>query len=234
MPVVFDKQNAMFWLHGRESSYGIRLVNHMYLMHAYWGKKVPGLNTDVYKRYFQINEEDFSRQEMRLENLPQEYPAFGHGDLRSPALHVCQQDGSRVLDLKYRDYRIYAGKRALYGLPVSFGGENDCTTLEIALVDEKTDLDVVLSYTMFEDLDIIARDVRVENRSKESVTIQRMHTVGFDFDRSDFDMLTLSGAWSRERQMYIRPLTPGYQGVESIRGASSLIASATYNESTLF
>ena len=42
-----------------------------------------------------------------------------------------------------------------------------------------------------------------------------------DLENTHAQLTTLSGAWARERQMVTRPLVPGHQGVESVRGASS-------------
>jgi alpha-galactosidase len=88
---------------------------------------------------------------LSLDTLPQEYPAFGNTDFRSPAYQVLQEDGSTVTDFAYRSYRIFPGKPApLAGLPSTYvEGDAEADTLEITLADELIGLEVVLSYTVF-------------------------------------------------------------------------------------
>ena len=43
--------------------------------------------------------------------------------------------------------------------------------------------------------------------------------MGIDFDHNNFDMLSLSGSWARERHVVRRGIVHGTQSIESRRGA---------------
>lgn len=218
MAILFDEATRQFRLHTDASSYIIRLLDGKYLLHAYWGARVRAYKTDVYARFCGAPEEAFTLQEMPTDRLPQEFPAFGHGDSRMPAVHILQVNGSRVSDLTYRAHRITKGKPPLEGLPATFSDE--CETLEIDLADDVSGVRVTLMYSVFEAYNAIARSAVVTNAGAADVRIEKLDSACVDFDRSDFDILTLSGAWARERAPYRRALVPGAQGVGSLHGAS--------------
>ena len=113
------------------------------------------------------------------------------------------------------------GKYALEGLPAMYQGEEKAETLEITLRDEYKNLEVVLYYGVFEDLDVITRACKIVNQSEEQVRLLRAYSMGLDFDNKDMDMLHFYGRHAMERKMERSPLQHGFQGVESRRGYSS-------------
>lgn len=151
-----------------------------------------------------------------------EYPVFGTGDFRYPACTALQSDGSRVLELRYEKHNVYAGKPALQGLPATYTESDDeADTLELTLLDAQTGLRCVLLYSIFRDHAALARSVRFENAGKEPLVLERAMSLSLDLPDMNYEMITLSGAWSREREPFAAPLTPGVQGVYSLAGASS-------------
>jgi alpha-galactosidase len=159
---------------------------------------------------------------LSLDTLPQEYPAFGNTDFRSPAYQVLQEDGSTVTDFAYRSYRIFPGKSALAGLPSTYvEGDAEADTLEITLADELLGLELILSYTVFRGFDAIARSAFFRNRGARPCTLLRALSASVDLPDSNFEMLHLAGDWARERNIVRAPLSPGMHSIESRRGASS-------------
>ena len=214
--------NGLFHLRNDRVSYALRVVNDAYLMHVYFGHHVNEIRTDVYARFADVPADAFDCQEMRPDGLPQEYPTFGYGDLRQGAAHVLAEDGSRVTELRYCGYRIVEGKPPLEGMPATFDVENACKTLVLMLRDDVLELECDLSYTIFEDCDVVARHASFRNQGGQTLLLERAMSACVDFHDDDYQMLTLSGAWSRERRMDWRPLQQGIQGVSSARGASGL------------
>jgi len=224
MSIVFDEKNQNFNLSTKDTSYIIHLAGSQFLQHVYWSKRVNDFTLNYLLRYFNENkcDSDGIRDELGLDVLPQEYPSFGMGDLRSPAYQVCLENGSTVTDARYKGHCIYSGKKALEGLPASYAEDNnEAQTLEIELKDDLCELKILLSYTVFENYNVIARSVRFINEGNENLKLLRTLSANVDFDDYDFDMLQLSGAWAREFDMIKRPLVQGSQLVESRRGASS-------------
>jgi alpha-galactosidase len=151
-----------------------------------------------------------------------ECPTFGCGDFRLPALVVEQGDGSRVLDPVYEGHRVYAGKEPIPGLPSTYvESESEAESLELSLVDRPTGVAVVLKYSVFRDYPVMARSMVVENLSSAPIRVLCAMSASVDLPDADWELLTLSGGWARERAARRRALVQGTQGVYSLRGASS-------------
>ena len=226
MPISFDPVQRVFHLQTPNTSYVIQLIKNGVPAHAYWGRKLAkapwtGMLDFQERASFSPNPYPDDRA-VSFDTLPQEYPAFGAGDFRQPAYQAQLADGSTVTELVYASHRIVPGKPKLEGLPATYV-ENDAEaqTLELTLRDEHAGLEAVLSYTVFEDHDAIARSVKFRNASGKPIRLLRALSANVDFKHDRFELLQLSGAWARERDVFRRRLTPGTSSVESRRGSSS-------------
>ncbi|WP_028558990.1 alpha-galactosidase [Paenibacillus pinihumi] len=226
MLIHFDSNERVFHLQSKRASYVIQLINSGIPAHVYWG---PKLRQQQLGRILQLQERcsfspNSSPDDMRvsLDTLPQEYPAYGAGDLRHPAYQIQRPDGSTVSEALYVAHRIIDGKPQLEGLPATYVEESgEAQTLEIELLDKLAGLKITLSYSVFRDVDAIARSVRFENVGSEDIKLLRVLSMAVDLEHHDYDLIHLSGTWARERYMERRPLASGVQGVESRRGSSS-------------
>lgn len=227
MSIIYNEKNKIFHLNAKDTSYIIQIIESGYLQHIYWGKKIRDFKLDYLKQFRgdQFNGFMFSKDNIKgfsLDILPQEYPSYGNTDLRSPAYQIQLEDGSTVSDLKYKSHKIFSGKKKLVGLPGAYvERDEEAETLEITMKDELSGLVVVLSYTIYEDYDVIIRSTNLVNEGSENLKILRALSASVDFSDDDFDLLQLSGAWGRERKIIKRALVSGNQGIESKRGASS-------------
>ncbi|KGA97809.1 alpha-galactosidase [Alkalihalobacillus alcalophilus ATCC 27647 = CGMCC 1.3604] len=225
MAIIYDSNTQTFHLKSIKTSYVLQIMKGGYLAHLYWGKKV-----EVYQhsnevrfrdRSFSPNP-DPSEPFFSLDTLPQEYPAYGNTDFRVPAIQIQLENGSTVTNLKYNSHQIVKGKPALDGLPSTYvEKKHEAETLMITLLDELTGLYVILSYTTFEEMDVITRSSKLVNTGEEQLKILKVASVNVDFQESDFELLTLPGAWARERHLERSALRSGLQVIESRRGASS-------------
>ncbi|MBQ3969158.1 MAG: hypothetical protein II685_01585, partial [Clostridia bacterium] len=157
----------LFKLDTPNSSYIFRTADaDGFILHMYYGKRIAGTGLDDLAR---IEEPPFlpSGNERErcsfMDCAPFEYPGHGLGDFRDDAFSVINKDGYFATSINYRSHRIYPGKPAIEGLPATFGNENDCTTLEIKAADEANGLEIILYYSVFEDVDAIARSVKIRN-----------------------------------------------------------------------
>lgn len=85
-------------------------------------------------------------------------------------------------------------------MPATFGDENSCTTLEIICSDKVLNLEVTLIYTVFENLDVITRSVRIKNNSDNDVTLEKALSACVDFDGIDYDIISLNGSWPEREE----------------------------------
>lgn len=213
MTISYYEEHGIFHLQSERMSYVIQLVNG-YPTHAYWGKR---LRMESQPQSF-INLAGI----LSLDRLPQEYPQYGSGDFRHPAYQVRLEDGSRITELVYQSHRIVKGKAGLESLPATYiEHEDEAETLELELKDAYSGLVVTLSYSVFVHLNAVARSVRFENQGEGTLQLLRALSASVDLPESDYEMLYLAGAWSREAQIQRRPLGPGGTVIESRRGVSS-------------
>ncbi|OOC63490.1 alpha-galactosidase [Paenibacillus ihbetae] len=226
MSIFFHEEQGIFHLQSDHSSYVIQLVRGLYPAHVYWGPKlrdsqVEGLLTRRERASFSPSpfRDDAS---FSFDSLPQEYPGYGSGDFRQPAYQVQLPNGTTVAEVEYESHRIYSGKPKLEGLPAVYTEQDDeADTLELRLVDRVSGLSVTVSYSVIKSYDAIARSVLFRNEGAVPITLLRAMSTSVDFSHNRFDLLHLHGAWARERHVERRRLSPGMQGIESRRGASS-------------
>jgi alpha-galactosidase len=223
--IDFDLKQRVFHLHGKDTSYCMQIVREGFLAHLYWGKKINsyhGSNPLVFvNRGFSPNPDPTDRT-FSLDTLPQEYPAYGNTDFRTPAYQIQLKNGSTITDLRYKRHFIYKGKPKLDGLPATYVEEEaEAETLEIILEDPLIGLRVTLTYTVFENFNAISRSVQFQNQGMERLEILRTLSASVDFRDDQFDLMTLYGAHINERNIVRRPVVPGNQLIESRRGASS-------------
>lgn len=157
-----------------------------------------------------------------MEYLKQEYPSYGHGDMREPAYEILQEDGSRITEFVFEDYKILKGKRKLEGLPAVYvESDEEAETLEIYLRDPVMNTKMILSYTIFKDLPVIARNTRFVDEGEKNIVLNRAMSLSLDLPDDKYEMVSLTGAWARERYVKEAALHEGIQAIYSMRGHSS-------------
>lgn len=223
--ITFTAENKVFHLQAKNSSYLIEIAPTGHLIHLYWGKKLPQtadyrrlLSGELRKKHLQSE----TANNFKLDNIPQEYPAYGNSDFRQPAFEVRLADGSSLSNLKYQSHKIASGKDKLTGLPALYVEDKKAaTSLKIKLYDQKAELEVELSYTVFKEFDVIARSAVLTNKGQQKIVLERAFSAAVDFIDANYELITSAGDWSRENHLVRRSLQPGLQAVESTRGASS-------------
>lgn len=222
----FENQN-LFKLDTATSSYVLQIGEEGYLLGIYYGKKVPDVNFKGYAhrdhassfspRNAVIGEGAFSP-----DIAPLEYSGFGTGDFRKCAVAIRNSDGNDCTDFRYYSHRIFRGKPALPGLPATYANtEDECETLEIVMLDETTQAEATLSYTVFENYGAMTRSVSIENRSDKPMDIEKAYSASVNLPDMDYDFIHLYGRWGAERNLARSPLAHGHQSISSSRGSSS-------------
>lgn len=228
MPIFINEYNKEFHLQSKGSSYIFKVLKNGQLGQLYYGKKIR--HKDQFTYLLQIPNEPVGNASFcyeddnifTLEVMKQEYPSYGTTDYREPAIQVSQENGSRITDFKYKNYKLYKGKPKLKGLPATYvEDENEGSTLEIILYDEVIDTELRLIYSVFENYNVITRSVHITNKGKQTLNIERIMSMSIDLPDSSFEMVHLDGAWIRERNINTRTLKPGIQSVDSKRGTCS-------------
>lgn len=225
MSILFHENSKEFHLFNNEISYIIKILQNEQLGHLYYGKRIT--DREDFSHLLEISRRPmspcyFPNSEFSLEQLKQEYPSYGSGDMRYPAYEILQQNGSRITEFKYKSHSIFSGKKKLNNLPATYTENDDeATTLEIVLYDEVIKTEIILSYTIYENLPVITRSSKFKSFNPEKITLTNAMSFSLDLPDSKFEMLELTGAWSRERSVKTRKLQHGLQSIYSMRGISS-------------
>ena len=226
MAIVFLKESRCFHLYNNEVSYIIRIMENEQLEQFYYGKRIHDREDFTYLH------EECMRSQMSI-NVPepgilsmqytkQEFPTYGTGDYRSPALTVRQENGSEIVDIKNVTHEIYGGKKKHAGLPATYTErQEEATSLAITLHDPVMDTDLVLTYSVYEDYPVITRSARLVQKGDQKIRLEYVMSVAVEFPDMDYEMIHLSGAWARERYVKTRKLEMGTQAVQSLAGTGS-------------
>ena len=227
--IIANSQTKEFHLQNKQISYILCVLENGQLGHLYYGKRIS--HRDSFQHFLQMRslshtayvyENDYL---FTLDTIRQEYPSYGTTDFREPAFQIQQPNGSCVTNFQYRSYRIYDGKKKLQGLPAVYTESGDAVqTLELCLKEERRQLVVYLSYSVFEDYDVITRCMRCENRGKETVELLSVQSATVDFYAPNYKLMHLSGDWMREANVEFSSLDHMHICIDSKRGSSSAMA----------
>lgn len=223
MAIIYHDQSRCFHLYNRHVSYILRIMENEQPEHLYFGSRIHD------REDFSHLHEELMRSQMVI-NVPepgllslqytmQEYPSYGTGDYRSPAFTIAQEDGSRITNFVYAGHEITKGKPSLSPLPATYtDNEEEAETLILKLYDPVLDTDMTLSYTIFRDEPVITRSVSVLHHGNAPIRLERLMSMSVEYPDRDYEMIQLSGAWSRERYVNRRPLEPGITAVQGLAG----------------
>lgn len=226
MAIVFHENTKEFHLYNKQISYIFKVLQNGQLGHIYYGKRLK--DKDNFGHLIEYARRDMApyafegNSRFSLEHLKQEYPTFGSGDMRYGAFELESEDGSRVVDFRYKEHQIFSGKKKLEQLPAVYTEkEKEAVTLEVTLWDEVIETRIILSYTIWESLPVLAKSVRYEHEGSSTVTLLNAMSGCLDLPDKEYEFVGLAGSWSRERHISKRTLEYGVQSVYSMRGCSS-------------
>lgn len=226
MPIIYNEKTREFHLYNQEISYIIKILDNDQPGQLYYGKRLT--HREDFGHLFEYAMRDMSpyafegNSTFSLENIKQEYPTFGCGDMRFPAYEIERENGSHVVEFVYKEHKIYNGKPKLEGLPATYvESDDEAQTLELVLEDTSINTRIVLLYTIYEAFPVIARSVRFECDSDEKITLLSAMSACVDLPDKDYEMIDLAGVWARERHVRRHKLDYGIQSIYSMRGCSS-------------
>lgn len=227
MPIIYHEKTREFHLYNDKISYIMQIMNNEQIANLYYGSRIK--DRDDFSYLIKIKycsqaaytSEDEERK-LSLQYIQQEYPSYGTTDFRYPALCIKQRNGSSITNFTYKTHEIFPGKKKLLGLPATYVEcDEEATTLEIKLVDDLIHTEMILSYTIYEGLPVITRNVRFYNLGSATICLERAMSACIDLPDEDYKMIHLVGAWGREHYIKERELVQGVQSIYSMRGSSS-------------
>lgn len=226
--ISIDEQRGVVLLSTNSSSYAFALLEHSYPSHLHWGDRIGSVRGPT---VHQSGRRPFSVQApvhgtyLSLGSLPSEYGWSGSGDFRIPSWEAVDEQGFPIIEPWHERHSIHPGKPALDGMPSSYtkAGDNS-ETLKVVLRDKPSGLAIHLRYTVFPTYDVITRSTVFCNDGENSINLTRAGSLCVDLDGSDFEVLSLHGAWGREAQLSRHALAPGVYSFGSRTGTTSHFA----------
>lgn len=218
--ITYNKEKRVFHLRTPHASYVMKIDDFGVLETHYFGKSIGDDDLWYLMRRVgkggQVCMPEAGNRGDDFCQIPLEISSYGQGEYRVPSVAVCYENGSRVTDFRFKEYKIGAAKPD-GGMPRCRDGE----TLKITLEDKAEKICAHLYYTVYDDVDAIVRSVVFENRSGKNVILDRAYSFNLDVKNFGYDMISLTGAHCRERQITRQKLLHGVYNVNSMRGASS-------------
>ena len=228
MEVIFDSSQQVFHLRNKKLSYLIQLERFGYVTHLYFGQRLEHYSgIAAYPRIhrdFEVESVEFGAdvRDFSVGNLLYEYSQYNRGDFRHPALVLRHADGSTVSDFRYDRHEIVAGSPILEGLPhAKVDGGQEAVTLKLYLKDALKSLELVLSYTIFEDQAVVVRSVALHNKGSETSRVEKISSFQLDLSPRQAELIHLNGTWARERFVEREAIHHGIKVLDSKRGTSS-------------
>ena len=202
----------------------MRADEYGHLVHVHYGARVSDSDADALMLKNNITlgsavEYTADSANYCLDTELLEYSGIGKGDYRHSPIELIMPDGSFVTDFVYSSYELRDGSYECDTLPTAYG---DAQTLIITLTDKKYGkIALKLSFTVYEDTDVIARNTELYNGDEGAVYIRKLMSFMHDHARADFDIITLDGAWAKEAHEQRIPAGYGIHVIDSTTGDSS-------------
>lgn len=213
-------ENNLFYVESKNLSLIIENRNG-YLLLKHLGKTIKNYkgSNSVYERdhAFSGNPTATNRT-FSLDTQRQIFGQHGLGDFRKPTIQV-QHSVTEVTDFRFVEAKILKGQNGPQGLP-SPHSMDDTETLVLMLEDSKAQLSLTLYYTTFNNDATIASYSKLDNNSNQEVVIHKDFSFMADFPAADYEIVTLQGAYAREKTVRRQQVEQGIFSISSNRGAS--------------
>ena len=195
------------------------------LFHDYFGNKIALKDFDVepirtkpsVQKGTSTIYDEAKNKELSMDLVPLEFSFPHKGDYKSTPILLKNEKFGYVFDFKFERHEIRE-VQPLEGLPTPHDGDQE---LVIYLNDEKANIKLELHYYIFEQDDIICRNVIVVNNGELDLFVQKALSYQLDLVNKDFELITLSGGWASEMNKQIQPIVEGKYSIESRTGFSS-------------
>lgn len=226
MSIHFSEKEKLFTIQTKNSTYQMKVDKLDYLLHLYYGSTLADGNMDYLLPSADVgfSGNPWDLQDDRtfsLDFLPQEFSSCGVGDYRINSINLTEENGCNVFDGRYVSHKIIDGVKNISGMPYIYDNNDNPKTLEITLKDNNTDLEVILNYTVFYEMDIIARSTTFKNNSKNDIRLNKIMSASVDFCDKDLNLLHFYGRHAMERITEKTSIPHGITSFSSKRGTSS-------------
>lgn len=204
---LISEENGMIRLANGSFSYVMYVDGTKHLQHVYSGKDIgpfdkaqrESILKDCYYEYLSPEGAIHEEKDGYGGDVSSEVATAGLGDHMGSAIRIAQNDGSFSTEFLYVSHRFYPGLPSLKGLPYARENGSICESVEFLLKDALSGVEAYLTYSLFADKNVLLRNLRLVNPSKEPIRILRAASLELDLPGYAYDHLHFFGTWGRER-----------------------------------
>jgi Alpha-galactosidase len=213
-------EGNLFYIQSKEMSMIIENKEGDLLLRHIGGKiaKYHGSNAILEKDHAFSGNPTPDNRTFSYDTQRQVFGVHGFGDFRQPSLKIAHAN-NELTQFKLTSSEILHGAKEATGLPNPHSTE-DAETLVLTLEDKVAALELKLYYTAYADCSTISTHAEVRNLSDKAVVINRVLSTMLDVPASAYDVVTLQGAYAREKTVRRQKVEQGIFTVASNRGAS--------------
>lgn len=207
------RNDRLFGLHTKNTSYIMAVSPEGILENLYWGKRLEDLRDfdDVTSSNRTIN--------MKGPQLyREECSSFGGMRFKETSFKAAFDDGVRDFRYSVKEYRVEECGPEADALQAAGGGTS---RLEIVLADDFYPLTIHLYYEVYEEDDIIRKWRTVENSGSAPITLERIYSGEYGLAGTDYETINYNGRWGAEFLSYSEPVKAGKKVYESLYGLTA-------------
>lgn len=225
---MIKHNNEVFVLETLDTSYVFQINKLGLLEHVYYGKKVDLKDFDVsFIKTKQSTPRGTSTQykaeedpNFSLDTALLEFSFPNKGDYKFTPILFKNKENGYVFDFAYDRFEIKEKDQVtkLNDLPTPHNASEE---LIMYLVDKVSKVEIELHYLVFEDVNVIARNIVINNKSKLDLNVLKALSYQLDLVNRNYDLMTFSGTWANEMHRQYVDLKVGVFVNESRTGNSS-------------
>lgn len=216
----------VFILNTKDLSYVFHVDKTGLLLHDYFGKRIEIKDFDIESLKQKLSVAKGTSVIYKQEenpNLCMDYTllefSFPHkGDYKSTPILLRSEKAGYTFDFSYQKYEVRKSPKQDEEIASPHDGDEE---LVISLLDKENNVEVELHYVVFEESNVIARNIVIKNHSKEDIHVLKALSMQLDMVNNSFELKNFVGGWASEMNEVNQPLVVGRYVHESRTGFSS-------------
>ncbi len=202
MGIFFNSKKDIFLLQTKSNSYAFGIDDQGLVRHLYWGSKINSIDDFEMPKLSEVSTNDPVYEITR-----EELPVYGSLRYKEHCIKATFADGTREIVYTFTGYEIIKSE--------------SCDELIIKLKDSYYDLIIELHYKVYEDYDLMERNVVVKNLSDQPIEFEKIHSGQFHIPCENLTFRNVYGYWGAEQQKFIQKVSNGKIVIENRRGIST-------------
>lgn len=202
MSIVINQKKDIFLLHTKSNSYAFGIDGQGLVRHLYWGKKIESVEDFEMPVLTEVSTND-----PVFEITKEEFPVYGSLRYKEHCLKATFADGTRETVYQYCGYEVVQTE--------------DYEELVIKLKDAHYDFVMDLHYKIYEEYDLMERNVVVKNQTSQIIHIEKLHSAQFHIPYEGLNFSNVHGHWGAEQQRFVQKVSNGKIVIENRRGIST-------------